>query len=216
MLELHDLICGYDEALIGPVDLHVERGQFILVRGPNGIGKSTLIKTLIGLLEPISGSFEWEAREEQLRYVPQVVSVDVMLPATVGDVVETGLQRGSGWAGIRAPDDTSDVSTALELVGMSDYRDHLFRELSEGQKQLVLMARALLGEPDVLLLDEPTSAMDPEREQMAIDALTHQADKHKLTVFIIAHGSQPTLQRADAILDIADDGRIELVSPPRI
>lgn len=210
LLSTKQLECGYESTLIGPVDLTIEAGQFILIRGPNGIGKSTLIKTLIGLIEPISGTYEWTAKEQNLRYVPQVVSIDVMLPATVKDVVATGLQRGSGWAGIRAPDDTTDVHRALELVGMSSYSDKLFRELSEGQKQLVLMARALLGSPSVLLLDEPASAMDPDRERMAVDLLSRQADKHELTVFIIAHGSEPTFERADAILDIDDKGHITL------
>jgi zinc transport system ATP-binding protein len=216
MLEIRQLECGYDRALLGPVDLDIEPGQFILVRGPNGIGKSTFIKTLIGLLEPISGDYHWNVREENLRYVPQVVSVDIMLPATVEDVVATGLQRGDGWAGLRAPKDTSDVGKALELVGMTAHATQLFRELSEGQKQLVLLARALLGSPKVLLLDEPASAMDPERERMALEVLAEQADKHDLTVFIIAHGSEPTLQRADCVLDIDDQGQISLVPAPQV
>lgn len=216
MLVTTQLECGYDRTLLGPIDLDVEPGQFILIRGPNGIGKSTLIKTLIGLLPPISGDFSWNVDEENLRYVPQVVSVDVMLPATVEDVVATGLQRGDGWTGLRAPKDTSDVDKALELVDMAAHSEQLFRELSEGQKQLVLLARALLGSPRALLLDEPTSAMDPEREKMAVGVLARQADKHGLTVLIIAHGSRPTRERADAILDIGDHGRVSLLPASRV
>ncbi|MGM0557114.1 MAG: metal ABC transporter ATP-binding protein [Myxococcota bacterium] len=216
MLKLESLECGYKDTLIGPIDMEVDAGQFVLVRGPNGIGKSTLIKTLIGLLEPIAGSYEWDVTADVLRYVPQVVTIDVMMPATVEDVVETGLQRGRGWAGLRASKDTSDVGKALELVEMSEYADKLFRELSEGQKQLVLMARALLGSPKVLLLDEPASAMDPDREARAIEVLSRQADKHGLTILIIAHGSQPTLQRADAIIDIDEDGSVELIDAPKV
>jgi ABC-type Mn2+/Zn2+ transport system ATPase subunit len=215
LLTTQSLAVGYDSALLGPIDLEFEEGQFFLIEGPNGIGKSTLLKTFIGLLEPIGGSYEWNVPKSELRFVPQTRTLDVLLPATVEDVMGTGFQRGSGWSALRILSKSSganagDIDKALELVGMGNFHKRLFRELSEGQKQLVLLARALLGDPSVILLDEPAASMDPEREQQAVDLLERQRDEFGRTVFMIAHGSQPAQAAADRILRIDRDRTVHL------
>jgi zinc transport system ATP-binding protein len=210
LLTTQNLEVGYDSALLGPIDLEFEAGQFFLIEGPNGIGKSTLLKTLIGLIEPIRGSYEWVVPKGELRFVPQTRTLDVLLPASVGDVMGTGFQRGSGWSAIRSSPDHGDIDRALELVGMADVHKRLFRELSEGQKQLVLLARALLGEPSVILLDEPAASMDPEREQQAVDLLERQRDEFGRTIFVIAHGSPPAQAAADRVLRIDRDRHVHL------
>lgn len=208
MLTTNMLEVGYDRPLFDPVDVDVEAGIVMLIEGPNGSGKSTLIKTLIGLLSPLGGSYEWAVPPAELRFVPQTRTVDVMLPATVEDVMLSGFQRGSGWASIRRQTDDGDVDKALALVEMADFRSQLFRELSEGQKQLVLLARALLGDPTVLMLDEPAASMDPERERTAVDLLARQRDHFGRTVIMIAHGSQPARDVADCTLRIGRDRSI--------
>jgi ABC-type Mn2+/Zn2+ transport system ATPase subunit len=215
LLTTKGLKVGYESALLGPIDLAFEAGKFLLVEGPNGIGKSTLLKTFIGLLEPIDGSYEWSVPRSELRFVPQTRTLDVLLPATVEDVMGTGFQRGSGWSALRlfskdSSSNTGDIDRALELVGMGDRRTQLFRELSEGEKQLVLLARALLGDPSVILLDEPAASMDPEREQQAVDLLQRQRDKFGRTIFMIAHGSQPAQAAADCVLRIERDRTVHL------
>lgn len=210
ILTIEALEIGYDMSMLGPIDLEIGEQQFVLVEGPNGIGKSTLLKTLIGLLEPWRGDFRWSASQRELRFVPQTRTLDVLLPATVRDVMATGFQRGSGWTALRASGDDADIEQALEMVGMSNASNHLFRELSEGQKQLILLGRALLGEPKVILLDEPSASMDPEREQAAVDILTRQRDRFGRTIFMIAHGSQPAKEAADCVLRIDRDRNVML------
>ena len=211
ILTIRQLECGYDgETLIGPFDAAIPEGVFLLVEGPNGIGKSTLLETLVGLVEPIDGTYEWSIPDERISFVPQVRTLDPVLPATVGDVVATGSQQGSGWSGLRVSATDDELEDALEAVGMRDYRTHLFRELSEGQKQLVLLARALMGTLDVLVLDEPTASMDPERERRAVELLERQHHERDLSVFMIAHGSEATRRASNARLQIDRDRNLEL------
>src|SRR5690554_4705106 len=157
ILQLNQLEVGYQSTILGPITLEVPAASFVLIEGPNGIGKSTLLKTLIGLARPRAGTCAWQVDASRLRFVPQTRTLDVLLPATVKDVMETGFQRGGGWASFRSRPDPDQIRRALESVGMSGLKKHLFRELSEGQKQLILLARALLADPAVILLDEPRS-----------------------------------------------------------
>ena len=211
LLTTESLEMGYDRRLLGPLDLQIERSKFVLVEGPNGIGKSTLLKTFIGLLEPLAGSYRWSVPQGELRFVPQTRTLDVLLPATVEDVMATGFQRGSSWSALRASADSGDIEQALELVGMDAHCKELFRELSEGQKQLVLLARALLGDPEVILLDEPAASMDPGREEMAVALLRRQVDQYGRTILMIAHGSEPAKAAADQVLKIDRNREISLI-----
>lgn len=201
VLHLHALACGYDgKAICGPLEFSLEAGTFMLIEGPNGIGKSTLLKTLVGLLQPVSGAVEWHVADNARRFVPQTRTVDPILPATVTDVVATGMQDNRNWLGFRARRHKVAFRQALAQVGMEAFQHELFRELSEGQKQLVLLARALLGQPSVLLLDEPAASMDPNRAEHAIEVLRQQQRQHGTTIVMIAHGLGPAQRAAEVLL----------------
>ena len=210
ILTTHDLVCGYDTPILGPLDLAVPAGAFVLIEGPNGIGKSTFLETIVGLHSPLSGAYDWSVPTDELRFVPQVRTLDPILPATVHDVVATGAQRGGGLAGLRARAGDDEIADVLERVGMGEYGTHLFRELSEGQKQLVLLARALVGEASVMLLDEPAASMDPDREARAVELLDDEHDGRGLTIFMIAHGSREAREAADTILEVDRNRNVEL------
>lgn len=209
ILRAQNLEIGYTSTLLGPFDLAIPRGSFVLIEGPNGCGKSVFLKTLIGLESPRAGSFEWEVDAEALRFVPQTRTVDTLLPATVRDVMELGFQRGSGWGSFRRRPDPDQIARALDAVGMHKLLKKLFRELSEGQKQLIMLARALLAEPAVILLDEPSASMDPAREKLAVDVLLGEQRARDCTILMIAHGSQPAQQAADYVLKLDYDKSVE-------
>lgn len=202
ILRLQQLEVGYQSTILGPITVEVPAGSFVLIEGPNGIGKSTLLKTLIGLVRPRAGACAWQVESQRLRFVPQTRTLDVLLPATVNDVMETGFQRGGGWASFRRRPDADQIQQALESVGMDGLKRHLFRELSEGQKQLILLARARLADPAVILLDEPAASMDPQREKLAVDILKREQTERGRTIFMIAHGSEASHEAADHLLQI--------------
>lgn len=211
LLRVDGLVAGYHKTpVLGPIDFHLHEKTFMLIEGANGVGKSTMLKTLIGLLEPIEGSYNWEIDATELRFVPQTRTLDPMLPATVFDVLTTGLHQGGGFRSARVSIDKPKLHRALAKVNMEGFAEHLFRELSEGQKQLVLLARALLGEPKVLLLDEPAAAMDPGHETETMELLHDIKQDSGLTIVMIAHGSPPARSVSNRIMTVDREGTIEI------
>lgn len=211
-LEVHELVCGYQKKpVLGPFNFELHAGDFLLIEGPNGIGKSTLIKTLIGLIPAVSGDFHWSTSQEARRFVPQTRTLDPMLPATVFDVLATGLQQGGRWRSLRVKIDRPRFEEVLKIVDLPGLGHRLFRELSEGQKQLVLLGRALLGEPQVLLLDEPTASMDPARESMVIELLQDLRAKKNTTIIMIAHGNDLAQNASSHRLKISRKGELEFI-----
>lgn len=213
LLRVDELECGYDsKTVVGPLSFHLHEETFMLIEGGNGVGKTTMLKTLIGLLEPVAGDYEWTIDSPALRFVPQTRTIEPMLPATVYDVLATGLHRGGGLSSLRVDVDRDQLDAALDQVDMEGTGDRLFRELSEGQKQLVLLARAVLGQPQVLLLDEPAAAMDPGNEVETMELLHDIKRRSGLTIVMVAHGSPPARSVSNRIMTIDRDGTIEIES----
>lgn len=214
ILTIDHLEIGHTHTILGPLTIAVPSASFVLVEGPNGAGKSTLLKTLLGLLPARGGAYHWSVEPRALRFVPQTRTLDVLLPATVQDVMRTGLLHG---ARRLTPCNRSwqhEIDRALTTVDMRPAARALFRELSEGQKQLILLGRALLGHPAAILLDEPTASMDPHREQRTIDILKQQQESGT-TILIIAHGSQPAREAADHLLTLDNARHATFTPTPR-
>ncbi len=177
--EIDRVTFGYEpggEAVLRDVSLRIEAGDFLGVIGPNGGGKTTLLKILLGLLRPQQGTVrvfgQPPARvRHRVGYVPQHASIDSTVPATALDVVLMGRLRLSSW-GMRFSREHIDAALeALALTAAGDFAERPIAELSGGQRQRVLIARALAAEAELLLLDEPIQGVDLHRERKVLELL---------------------------------------------
>ena len=163
LVRFEDAALGYDAAapVLQHVDLSLVEGEFLGLVGPNGSGKTTLVKTLLGALEPLSGRVSWKEPRPAIGYVAQERPLDVLWPLTVEDMVLMGRYPRMGWLPGPPPEkDRSALEDALRRCDLIRLRDTPIRELSVGQAQRALIARALVSDPELLVLDEPTRAMD--------------------------------------------------------
>ncbi len=185
-----------DVPILEDISFEIQPGEFIGVFGPNGGGKTTLLKLIMGFLKPRQGKLTTVARES-MGYVPQISQLDRQFPLTVLDVVMMGCLDKSIWRSYQIGAREKALQ-ALSDMGMQDYQDHPFGTLSGGQTQRVLIARALVSDPAILLLDEPTASVDAQAE----DNITHilESLKGKMTLIMVTHDLHLILKKADRLL----------------
>lgn len=175
--------------ILDDVTLTVPKGDFAMVVGPNGGGKTTLMKLILGLLTPATGRVSLfgkqpEAMWDQVGYMPQYTHVDMAFPVSVQDVVLMGrLTNSRRWRYTKADKDAA--RHALDEVGLPDKIKAPFSSLSGGQRQRVLIARALCSTPSLLLMDEPTANVDPAAEASLFDLLSEL--NHRMTILVVSH-----------------------------
>jgi zinc transport system ATP-binding protein len=174
------------------VSFEIAAGELVALTGPNGSGKSTLLQVLLGGLAPdagtvrVLGAAPARLRERwRIGYVPQRPSMGD-LPATVADVVAAGRLARRGWWRRPTLADEHAVDAALDVVGLGDRREHRLGELSGGQQQRAFIAKALAGEPDFLVLDEPTTGVDAESQHRFRDAIVATRDRGG-AVLLVSH-----------------------------
>lgn len=190
-VELRGVSFSYNgSAVIEDASFVIPRGDFAGIVGPNGGGKTTLLKLMLGLLRPATGTVRVlggppERAARRVGYVPQGFQYDARLPVTVADVVRMGhLGHEHSWlAGLGAS--SSEVRAALEAVGLGGLELRRFADLSGGQRQRVLIARALTTEPEMLMLDEPTTSLDAGAEREVLGLL--QRLNERLTIVLVTH-----------------------------
>jgi len=191
-IEVHDMTVAYHKKpVLWDVDLILPEGELIGIIGPNGAGKSTLIKAILGLIPKASGWVKiygdtFERMRTLVGYVPQKESVDWDFPVNVLDVVLMGLYGRLGW--IRRPG-KRDVGLALESlkrVGMEEYASRQISQLSGGQQQRVFLARALVQDAQIYLMDEPFAGVDAATETAIIDLLNELKSRNR-TVLVVHH-----------------------------
>jgi ABC-type Mn2+/Zn2+ transport system ATPase subunit len=194
------LTLGYGrQALFTDVSFEIARGEILGIVGPNGSGKSTLLRTMLGLLPPLGGRVERQ-NGLAISYVPQRDRIDASLPVTVLEVVLMGLTARSGALHRVGAREREAAGHALGLLGDEALAARLFRNLSRGQQQRVLLARALAGEPDVLVLDEPTAGMDIASENAMIEFLRDLNQRRRVTIVIVTHLLPIVLNLASSIM----------------
>ena len=190
-------------AVLAGVNFHIHEGEFIAMVGPNGSGKTTLLKLLLGLEQPDSGSIlllgetPRHARN-QIGYVPQHVTYDPTFPITVREVVGMGMVLATSHRKTKGVHEAT--LQALSQVDLSDLADRPYSELSGGQRRRVLVARALVSKPRMLILDEPTANMDSESETRLFKTLGEL--KGKTTILIVTHDMSMVSSLTDRVFCI--------------
>ncbi len=188
LIRLERAVIGYRTPLLPPLDLAVSRGTTLGVLGPNGAGKTALLKSLLGLLPLLSGARVLPlGRVPRVGYVPQRDRLDMSWPLSVLDVVLMGRARLIGPIRRYAVKDRKAAREALSEIGIGDLADRPLHALSGGQHQKVLIARAIAAEPELLVLDEPTSAMDPAAERILLELVQRLKAAHNLSVVLVTH-----------------------------
>lgn len=208
LIRCRELVVGYrGKGLLPAVDVSIRRGEFWALIGINGSGKTTFLRTVLGLLPRVGGEIERTAGVV-LSYVPQRSELDPQIPGRVVDLVRSGLDRGWSFLhpfGLRADD---AVKAALRDARCADLAGDQFSRLSEGQKARALLARALVSNPDVLVLDEPTSAVDAQTERAVFELLESLRDERNLALVVVSHRSELFVDRATHALFIDRNDRV--------
>ena len=221
-LETKDLAVGsHGTPLIEEIPLHVQRGRIVTLIGPNGSGKSTILKTIIGQLPKVSGTVYLDGKTMQERSRNEIARrMAILMTArmepelmTCRDVVGTGRYPYTGKLGILSPEDKAIVQQSLAQVGGLDFADRPFANISDGQRQRILLARALCQEPEIIVLDEPTSFLDIRYKLELLTVLKRMVRENDLAVLLSLHELELAERISDTVVCVAGD-RIDRIGPP--
>jgi iron complex transport system ATP-binding protein/manganese/iron transport system ATP-binding protein len=193
--ELKDIQCGYsNQAVLQGISFSLEPGEVLCVLGPNGTGKTTLFKTILGLIKPLGGEIlfngenliHWPRSKmaQVIGYIPQAQNTS--FPFSVLDMILMGRTAHLGNFASPSKEDKKIAERAIDTLGISYLTNRIFTELSGGEKQLVLIARALAQEPKILVMDEPTSALDFGNQLKVLNQIRQLADQG-LTIIMASH-----------------------------
>lgn len=190
LISFRDVALGYDGVpVLEGLTLDIHSGDFLALLGPNGCGKSTILKAIVGIIDPLRGSISRHIGNRPVRfgYVPQRETIEMVFPLTVFEVALMGTygRVGPGRPVMRAERDK--VLSCLDDVGMADLQRKPFPTLSGGQRQRVLIARALAAEPDLLLLDEPLNGIDLQAAQIILNLIARLHRERGLTTVMVIH-----------------------------
>ena len=204
-LEVEDLTVAYsDQPVLWDIDLVVPAGDKMAIIGPNGAGKSTLIKAAMGLVPAVAGEVRVFGRpfakgRGEIAYVPQRSSLEWDFPTDVLDVVTMGTYGSLGWFRRPGSAERERARAALEEVAMGAFERRPIAQLSGGQQQRVLLARALVQEAPILMLDEPFQGVDAPTERAIVAVLDRLSDQGK-TVIVVHHDLQTVPEYFDSVL----------------
>lgn len=213
LIEITSLTIGYNnQPLLTGINLTSSTGQLIAVIGRNGKGKSTLLKTLSGLLSPIAGSFKYEGKnmlnlpeKERARLLSIVITKQVDIGGLkVYDYIAYGRYPYTNWLGINTDTDDDEVKKAIEYCGLEEFSYRNFNELSDGEKQKVNIARAIAQDTPLIILDEPTAHLDLINKVEILKLLKHLVDNYSKTIIISTHQIEYALQICNEIWVVND------------
>ncbi len=202
IIELKDVVIGYDQHIVLPgVNLKINKRDFIAITGPNGGGKTSLLRVILGLLKPKCGDVKFfengqEVNKLNIGYLPQKNTIDHRFPITVEEVLGSGLlKKKIIFNNKLTEEENSKVDEILAILGLADYRNSSIGNLSGGQLQRVLFGRSIIANPDVLVLDEPLSYVDKTFEGQFYKIVKDMAQK--TTIILVSHEMTRIMQMAN-------------------
>lgn len=214
LIQLDKLTAGYDgRPQIKDVCLQICRNDFVGIIGPNGGGKTTLLRVIMGLLEPMEGSvryFDEQGRETacpRIGYLPQYNDIDRDFPITVREVVNTGLLKNPGFWRKNSEEDERLTDEVIQTLRLERLQDRAIGELSGGELQRTLMARALVAQPQIIVLDEPNTYIDC-RTELQMHRLLEEMDG-KRTIIMVSHNRHYIEEHAKTVVRMEVTATVE-------
>ena len=204
-IECRGLSLSYDgRTVLSDVNFSVSAGDYLCIVGENGSGKSTLIKALISLKKPSGGELLWGdgISGKNIGYLPQQTAFQRDFPAKVREIVISGCLGRGGFHPFYSSSDKKRAHEAMEKMGISDIAESSFSALSGGQKQRVILARALCAAGKILLLDEPTTGLDPASAKELYSLISSLNKNDGMTVIMVSHDIGHSLKYANKILHL--------------
>lgn len=203
-ISVEDLSFQYDdEPVLQHITYHLDSGEFVTLTGENGAAKSTLVRATLGILKPKEGKVvlsptNKDGKKLRIAYLPQqIASFNAGFPSTVYEFVKSGRYPRRGWFKRLTAHDEEHVKVSLEAVGMWENRHKRIGNLSGGQKQRAVIARMFASDPDIFVLDEPTTGMDAGTSKTFYDLMYHSAKDHGKSVLMITHDPDEVKDYAD-------------------
>lgn len=222
VISVKNLSVGYDtKAILSNLSFDIKPGELICLMGGNGCGKTTLLKTLSGIQDKISGSIQIDSRDiNDFNEIDLAQKVAIVLTdrlevehLSVLDIVKLGRFANSSFWGSLSKQDLQIVEDSITLLNIGSLRDKMFDELSDGQKQKVLICRALAQDTPILFLDEPTTFLDIPHKMEVIKILKKIAQEKGIAVFFSSHDWELVLEMCHQVWPISIDGKLNLGSP---
>lgn len=223
IIRTEHLDTGYErKAVVTGVEIEIRRGEIVALIGPNGAGKSTILKTIAGQLEPVGGIIYISDKERGEYTQTEIARMQsVMLTErlssermTCEEVVSLGRYPYTGRLGILSAEDKRIVRDSMELVHVTELADRDYHEISDGQRQRVLLARAICQEPEVMILDEPTSYLDIRHKLEFLDLLRQLVRDRNIGVIMSMHELELAHMTADRVICVSSDGKIDMMGTP--
>lgn len=218
VLDIKNLNFSYGEKnILKDINLTIENGDYVGIIGPNGSGKSTLLKVILGILEHTEGDIKildhdikYVKSSNKIGYISQKAnSFNGDFPATVFEVVGAGLRNNMSIFSKYTKEEKEKINEALEIVGMKDYKNRLIGRLSGGQQQRVFIARAIVGKPQILFLDEPMVGVDQASEDAVYCLLAKLNSEMGITIIMVTHDISAITVHANKIICMSN-GELKL------
>ncbi len=209
IFECKDVTLGYENKVVAKnLNFKIDQGDYLCVGGENGTGKSTLIKTLLGLIKPLNGEVIANVQGKNHKgvgYLPQQTQAQKDFPASVWEVVLSGVLNNDHRCPFYNKKDKAEAEKNMEKLNILDLKKRCYRELSGGQQQRVLLARALCATDSVLILDEPVTGLDPAASMELYETIKDLNKKENVTIIMVSHDIKNALNYATHILHLEQE-----------